>query len=261
MYPKKLTTLQRKKNKQIKQKLEKNNKKLICKNEKKLLANIEKYLPEDIVKLLYSYVNNNIKFNLSHYKEIFTKFIFDYNTINKLSLGTINKLSLIFECYTNYKYCTHDKTALTLKEMLHKIPLDKLQKYLYYGTPSKYFNIAFPDEPTIEQYISKNYSKNDISIKNDKVIQFIYKNYVFEVLDLISYFTTKANEWHAYHCNNKYLSNNRYLYHLNLINGVFSDEDFKKQKYNENICKEYEVITRKLVLSILYIFDKYANKS
>ena len=79
------------------------------------------------------------------------------------------------------------------------------------------------------------------------------------ILDLISYFSTKANEWHAYHCNDKYLSHNRYLTHLNLINCVFSDEDIKKQ--NENVCKEYEIITRKLVLSILYIFDKYGNKS
>jgi hypothetical protein len=257
MYPKRLTTLQHKKNKQNKQKLEKTNKKLVCKNEKKLLFNIEKYLPQDIIRLLYSYVNNNIKFNLSHYKKIFTKFIFDYNTINKLSLGTINKLSIIFGGYTTYNYCTHDKTALTLKDMLNKIPLDKLQKYLYYGTPSKYFNIAFPDEPNIEEYISKNYPKNDILSKNDKVIQFIYKNYIFEILDLISYFSTKANEWHAFHCNNKYLSNNKYLTHLNLIRGVFSNEDLKKQ--NETICKENELITRKLVLSILYIFDKYGN--
>lgn len=257
MYPKRLTALQRKKNKQIKQKLEKKDKKLICKNEKKLLFNIEKYLPEDIVKLLYSYVNNNIKFNLSHYKEIFTKFIFDYNTINKLSLGTINKLTLIFGGYTNYKYCTHDKTALTLKDMLNKIPLDKLQKYLYYGTPSKYFNIAFPDEPNIQDYISKNYPKNDILSKNDKEIQCIYKNYVFEVLDLISYFSTKANEWHALHCNNKYLSHNRYLSHLNLIKGILNEKSCKTQ--NENLCKEYELITRKLVLSILYIFDKYGK--
>ena len=135
--------------------------------------------------------------------------------------------------------------------MLYKIPLDKLQKYLCLGTPSKYFNIAFPYEPNIQDYISTSYTTNDITSKDSKVIKCIYKNYIFEILDLISYFSTKANEWHSMHCNNKYFAQ------LHLISSVHNYEEYNKQ--NEEYCRENEIITRRLILSILYIYDKYGK--
>lgn len=251
MFPKPLTVSQHKKNKQHKKTVTKKYKKRLCKSEEKILSKIANKLPEDIVKLLYSYVNNNIKFNLSHYKEIFSKFIFNYNTKDKLPL--------IFRGYTIYNYCTHDKTAVPLKEMLKKIPLDKLQKYLCLGTPSKYFNIAFPDEQNIQEYLASSYTTNDITTTNASEIRCIYKNYIFEILDLISYFSTKANYWHASKCNDKKLSKNNYLYQLDLINCVHCYDDYNKQ--TEEICKENEIITRKIILSILYIFKKYGMKN
>lgn len=253
MFSKRLTAPQHKKNKQRKKKLMKKHSKLLCKNETKLLSNIVKKIPEDIVQLLFTFVNNNIKFNVSHYKEIFSKFIFNYNIVVKIPV--------IFKDFTNFNYCTYDKTAILLKEMLNKIPLDKLQKYLYFGTPSKYFNIAFPDEPSIQDYITKNYTLNDITSKNVEVTQYIYKNYIFEVLDLISYFSTKANEWHALHCNDNFILNNKnkYLLQLNFISNVYNYDDYNKQ--TEEKCKENEKITKRLLLSILYIFEKYGKKT
>lgn len=243
MYPKQLTTSERKKNKKNKQAIEKKKQKILLKNEKKILTKIANSIPEDIIKLLYSFVSGNIKYNLSHYKQVFTQFVFDYNSKNELPM--------IFRGYINYNYCTHDKTAFPLKDMLDKIPLDKLQKYLYFGTPSKYFNIAFPYEPNIKDYIATSYGTNDITSKDNKVIKCIYKNYIFEILDLISYFSTKANEWHALHCNNKYFEQ------LNLISSIYNYEEYNKQ--NEEYCKENELITRRLILSILYIYNKYGK--
>jgi hypothetical protein len=251
MFSKPLTVSQHKKNKQHKKKLIKKTAKLLCKNEEKILSNIANNVPEDIVKLLFSFVNNNIKFNLSHHKELFSNFIFNYNDVNILPV--------IFRGYTTFNYCTHEKTALPLKEMLSKIPLDKLQKYLYFGTPSKYFNIAFPHEPKIQEYITINYPINDITSKNEKYIQSMYKNYIFEVLDLISYFSTQANLWHAFHCNDKCLSKNKYLSQLNFINNVYNYDDYNKQ--TEEQCKENEKITKKFILSIIYIFEKFGKRS
>ena len=143
--------------------------------------------------------------------------------------------------------------------MLHKIPLDKLQKYLYFGTPSKYFNIAFPDEPVIQEYILTSYKSNDITSKDKKYIECVYKNYVFEVLDLISYFSTKANQYHALLYSDKIgtKNKNKYLLQLNLINNVYNYDEYSKQ--TQEICREHELITRKIILSILYIFEKYGK--
>jgi hypothetical protein len=252
MFPKRVTSSQHKKNKLHKKKLIKKQLKLLCKKETKLLSNIENNIPEDIVPVIYSFINNNIKLYVSHYKEIFTKFIFNYSSVKNFPH--------VFKDYIKFNYCTYDKTAVTLKEMLHKIPLDKLKKYLYFGTPSKYFNIAFPDEPNIQEYITTSYTFNDITSKNLEDIKNIYKNYVFEILDLLSYFSTKANGWHALRCDDKFetKNKNKYLLQLNLINNVHNYDEYSRQ--TEEKCKENELITRKIILSILYIFEKYGKK-
>jgi hypothetical protein len=247
MFSKKLTTFQHKKNKQHKKTLEKQIKKKIEKNEIKLLLKLGE-CPEDVVKLLYSYLNNNIKFNLSFYKEIFHKFIYPANKNNK------QNFSSIFKGYPVFNYCTYDKTALPLKEMLKAIPLDKLQKYVYFGTPSKYFNIAFPKESSIIEYISDNYAINDITSKEEIKIKTMYKNYIFEILDLISYFSTKANEYHSL-----YNENNKFLSQLKLISSVYLEDELERSPTKE-YCEENEKITRKLILSVLFIYEKYGRR-
>jgi hypothetical protein len=237
MGTKKLTTLQHNTNKINKKRTEIKEEKQLCRNETRLLQNITKKLPEEIVTYIYSFVNNDVKFNLSHYKSVFTKFIYDFNHINNTKI----KLSMVFKGYTDYNYCTYEQTAMRLKEILHKIPFEKLEKYIHFGTPSKYFNIAFPDEPEIKEYIGTNYKNK---AKKCEDIEFQRKNYIFEILDLISYFSTKANEWHALHC--KY--NNRYLNQLNLINRVCNDGYLKQ---TEIYCKQNEMIVKKIILSIL----------
>jgi len=247
MFSKMLTTLQHKQNKKHKNRLEKKNKKRLEKNEKKILIKLN-VLPEDVIKLLYSYVNNNIKYNLSFYKEIFHRFICPPNK------NILKNFPQIFKGYPQFNYCTYDKTALPLIDMLEFIPIDKLQKYLYFGSPSKYFNVAFPDEPNIIVYIPSNYKINDITSKDPKNIEIIYKNYIFEILDLISYFTTKANEYHSL-----YNDNNKFLNQLKIISNVYPDltENQLVRKQSKEYCDENEKITRKLILSVLYIYEKY----
>lgn len=253
MFSKPLTILQKKKNKQYKKKLAKNIKKHICKNETKILSKIEKYMPQDIVKLLYSYINSNVKFNLSHHKELFSKFIYDYNDKTQLSL--------VFRGFPEFTYCSHENTASPLIKMLNKIPLDKLQKYLYFGTPSKYFNIAFPKELNLQEYINTNYKNNNTLTTNDKLIKNMRNNYIFEIVDLLSYFTTKTNEYYSLHFHDSFLENykNKYLYQLDLISNVYNYENYHKQ--NEQFCKENEKISKRIILSILYIFEKYGMKN
>ena len=243
-----LTTSQHKQNKKYKKYLKKQNKKFLENNEKKILSRLNKF-PEDVVKLLYAYVDYNVKFNLSFYRELFNKYICPPDKTN------IMNLSSIFRGYPQFNYCTHDKTALPLKYMLNAIPLDKLQKYIYFGSPSKYFNIAFPLESNIIEYINDNYYTNDITSKDEKIIKIIYKNYTFEVLDLISYFTTKANEYHS--CNTS--NSNKYFNQLNLISNVYPDlnDNQSGRKLTKEHCEENEKIIRKLILSILYIYEKY----
>jgi hypothetical protein len=240
MGTKKLTTLQHNANKINKKRTLIKQEKQTCRNEIKLLQNITKKLPEEIVTYIYSFVNNDIKFNLSHYKSVFTKFIYDFNCINNTKI----KLSMIFKGYTDYNYCTYEQTAMRLKEILHKIPFEKLEKYIHFGTPSKYFNIAFPDEPEIKEYIGTNYKNK---AKKCEDIEFQRKNYIFEILDLLIYFSTKANEWYAFH--SKY--NNEYLLRLNLLNSVYNHDNYIKQ--TEEYCRENEMIFKRIVLSIIHI--------
>jgi hypothetical protein len=86
-----------------------------------------------------------------------------------------------------------------------------------------------------------NYKKKAKKCEN---IEYQRKNYIFEILDLLIYFSTKANEWHALHC--KY--NNKYLNQLNLINRVCNDNYLKQ---TEEYCKQNEMIVKKIILSIL----------
>jgi hypothetical protein len=250
MFSKMLTTSQHKQNKKYKNYLKKQNKKFLEKNEKRILLRLNKF-PEDVIKLLYTYVDYNVKFNLSFYRELFNKYICPPDKTN------IMNLSSIFRGYPQFNYCTHDKTALPIKYMLNAIPLDKLQKYVYFGSPSKYFNIAFPLESNIIEYIENNYFTNDITSKDEKTIKTIYKNYIFEVLDLISYFTTRANKYHSWST----CKNNKYFSQLNLISNVYPDLDDNQleRKLTKEDCEENEKITRKLILSILFIYEKYGT--
>jgi hypothetical protein len=241
MGTKKLTVSQHNANKKHKKREYIKEEKQMCRNEKKLLQNITKILPEDIVSHIYSYVNNDIKFNLSHHKEIFTKFLYDFNNKNKTKTDLH---IMIFKGYADYNYCTYHHTGMVLKEILCKVPFEKLERYIHFGSPSKYFNIAFPDEPDIKEYIGSNYKNKAVKCAD---IEFQRKNYIFEILDLLSYFSTKANEWHALHC--KY--NNKYLLQLNLINSVYNYDNYLKQ--TEEYCRENELITKKLIISILHL--------
>lgn len=135
--------------------------------------------------------------------------------------------------------------------MLHKIPLYILDRYIHYGTHSKYFNLAFPLEPDIREYILVNYTFN-IKMNNGKDSG--YKNYIFEIIDLISYFSTKANEWYALRNSN---ISNKYLTTLNTMNETHNYDEFCTQ--TEEKCIMYENITKKLILSILYMYQKYVT--
>jgi hypothetical protein len=247
MCSKKLTKIQHKKNKKYQKKLEKKNRKKIEKDEKKILLKLNE-LPEDLNKILYTYLNYNIKFNISFFKEIFNRFICPPNKNNKQNFPSI------FKGYPLFNYCTYDKTALPLKEMLKAVPIDKLQKYVYFGSPSKYFNIAFPKEPSIIEYIGENYAINDITSKEEIKIKTMYKNYIFEILDLISYFSTKANEYHSL-----YNENNKFLSQLKLISSVYLEDELERNPTKE-YCEENEKITRKLILSVIFIYEKYGRR-
>jgi len=238
MGTKRLTVSQHNANKKYKKRILIKQEKESCKNEKKLLQNITKFLPEEIVSYIYTFICNDIKFNLSHYKLIFTKFIYD---ISKSK--TEATLSMIFRGYPYYNYCTYEKTVSLLKEMLRKIPFEKLENFILLGSPSKYFNIAFPEEPNIKDYIAINY-KNKPDKNED--LEFQRKNYIFEIIDLLSYFSTKANEWHAANCKN----DNKYLNELNLLNSFYNE---KYSNQTEKYCTENEAIFKKLILGILLL--------
>lgn len=238
MCSKKLSTLERKKNKQHKKRILVNEKKQICKKEIKLLEKIRN-LPEELVLHVYSFVNNDIKYDLSFYKRLFKKYIYDYKNMDKHLI-----LSMVFKGYIHeYSYCTFHKTATLLKEILYKIPFEILEKYIHFGTPSKYFNVAFPFEPEIKEYIGTNY-KNKANKCED--IKYQRKNFIFEILDLLSYFATKSNEWYAKNYINK---KNKYLSSLKFANQVYNHiENQSEEFYIEN-----EMIFKKIVLSIIHL--------
>jgi hypothetical protein len=239
MGSKKLTKLQHNKNEQDKKRMYIKEEKKNCKKEIKLLEKI-KNLPEDVVSYIYTFVKNDIKFNLSFYKTLFTKYIYDFSNTNRNS-----PLSVVFKGYAgHFNYCTFDRTALFIKEILEKTPLEKLEKYVLYGSPSKYFNIAFPDEPDIKTYFEFNY-KNKPDKSEDMVFQ--RKNYIFEILDLLSYFSTRANEWHAMQST----FNNKFLTRLNFLMNIYNYDEYIKQ--TEIYCRENEMITKNLILSIIHL--------
>jgi hypothetical protein len=239
MGSKKLTKLQHNKNEQDKKRMYIKEEKKMCKNEIKLLEKINE-LPQELALYIYSFVKNDIKFNLSFYKKLFTKFIYDFSNKDRDI-----PLNLVFKGYSNgFNYCTFNRTALLIKEILEQVPFEKLEKYILYGSPSKYFNIAFPLEPDIKLYFELNYKKKPDK-SEDKIFQ--RKNYIFEMLDLLSYFSTRANEWHAMHST----FNNKFLLHLNFLNNAYNYEDFIKQ--TEEFCRENEMITKKLILSIIHL--------
>jgi hypothetical protein len=238
MGSKKLTRLQHNKNEHDKKRMHIKEEKKNCKKEIKLLEKIRD-LPEELCLHIYMFVKNDIKFNLSFYKTLFTKYIYDYSNRNRTT-----PLSVVFKGYSNdFNYCTFNRTALLIKEILEKAPFEKLEKFILYGTPSKYFNNAFPLEPDIKRYFESNYKNKPDSSEEDMIYQ--RKNYVFEILDLLSYFSTRANEWHAMQCT----FNNKFLTRLNFLNNVYNFEEYIKQ--SEESCRENEMIFKKIMLGIL----------
>ena len=237
MGSKKLTRLQHNKNERDKKRMHIKEEKKNCKKEIKLLEKIRD-LPEELVSHIYSFIKNDIKFNLSFYKTLFTKYIYDYSNSNRTT-----PLSVVFKGYAgHFNYCTFDRTALFIKEILEKTPLEKLEKYVLYGTPSKYFNIAFIDEPDIKKYFELNY-KNKPDKEEDIIFQ--RKNYIFEILDLLSYFSTRANEWHAMHSE----FSNKFLTRLNFLMNIYNYDECIKQ--TEEYCRENEMIFKRIMLGIL----------
>ena len=237
MGTKKLTKLQHNKNKKDKKRMRIKKEKSICKNEIKLLYKIRQ-LPEELTSYIYSFIKNDVKFNISFYKTLFTKYIHDY--INK---NRDMSLSVVFKDYSkDCNYCTFNKTALLLKEILGKIPVEKLEKYTFFGTPSKYFNIAFPFEPDIKLYFEFNYEN-----KSDKYEDMLFqkKNYIFEILDLLSYFSTRVIEWHTMDCT----FDNKFLTRLKYMNNVYNFEDYVKQTQESFL--QNEMIFKKMILSII----------
>ena len=207
------------KNKQNKnkQKTRIREKKRIIKNELSVLKNIQN-LPSEIVDYIYLFLDVKIKYNLSFYYQLYKKYIINY---------TFNNRDSIYKDFNKFEYCTFDKTATPLKHMLLKIPINILTKYIYRGTPFKYFNIAFPDVENICDYMILNY--RFMKPEEEK-----YKDYIFEIIDLISYFATRTDELSFYKIND-------------------SNEHCR--------FKEYESITKNIILSVIYIYNKYGIQS
>jgi hypothetical protein len=201
-----------------KQKKRKREKKRIIKNETDVLNKINN-LPNELIDYIYSFVDKNIKYNVSHYFDLYKKYIVNYK---------FNKLQCIYKDYNRYEYCTYDKISHPLQDMLKQIPIDKLQKYIYIGTPEKYFNIAFPDEGPIWEYLYINYKLNKPD--NEK-----RKDYMFEIIDLLSYFITRTNEFLQLYKN---------------------DESIEYHKF-----KAYEFIVKKIVFSIIYMYNTCAHST
>jgi hypothetical protein len=204
------------KNKKYKQKQRIREKKRIIKNEVELLHKISE-LPHELVDYIHLFLHQNIKYNLSYYFQLYKKYIINYN---------LNHHECIYKDFKKFDYCTYDKTSTPLQCMLKEIPIDILQRYMYRGSPLKYFGIAFPEEGNICDYLLLNYH---FGKSNEEK----YKDYIFEIIDLLSYFVTKTNEY--------------------------------SQSYKIIECKEYykykkyELISKKIILSIIYLHNKYGN--
>lgn len=237
---KRLTTLQHKQGKQSKKQFYAKEEKLLRKKEIKLLEKI-RTLPEELISHIYLFLKNDIKFDLSFYKTLFIKYLYDFRNVNTSRETNLYK---VFKGYsTNYCYCTFYRTSPLVK-ILEKISIEKLENYLYRGTLEKYFNVAFPDEPNIKEYMEITYKNNPEKIMD---LEYQHKNCIFEILDILSYFSTKANEWHARHCT----YNNKYLVRLNFVNSVCNYDNYAKQ--TNDLCKENELIVKKIILGILHL--------
>lgn len=210
--------VKRDKNKKYKQKQRIREKKRIIKNEVELLHKISE-LPDELVDYIHLFLHQNIKYNLSYYYQLYKKYILNYN---------LNHHECIYKDFKKFEYCTYDKTSKPLQSMLKKIPIDILQRYVNKGSPSKYFSLAFPEEGNIIDYLLTNYRSN-------KTMDEKYKDYIFEIIDLLSYFVTRTNE--------------------------------NSQSYKNIECKEYylykknELISKKIILSIIYLYNKYGDVS
>jgi len=205
---------QKRKRIQQNKKHKKREKQKAIKKELIVLRKIDK-LPDELIDYIYLFVNNNIKLYISHYFDLYKKYIINYK---------YNNINCIYNGYDNFEYYTYDKLSVPLQNMLKSIPLDKLRKYILYGTPKIYFIKAFPFENSIQEYIHENY-------KHNKTNEETYKDYIFEIIDILSYFVTKVK--------------NNYLY-----------KNYTSVEYN--IFKENEYIVKNYILSILYIYEKYA---
>jgi hypothetical protein len=190
-------------------------KKRIIKNEIKLLNKISE-LPHELVDYIYLFLNPKIKYNLSYYFQLYKKYIINYN---------LNHHDCIYKDFKRFEYCTFDKTSNPLQNMLKEIPIDILKRYVYMGSPFKYFTIAFPEEGNIIDYLLINYRLN-------KPTEEKYKDYIFEIIDLLSYFVTRTNESSLYK----------------------NHESVEYYKF-----KEYELISKKIILSIINLHNKYGN--
>ena len=202
------------KNKKIKQKQRIREKKQMIKNEIGLLSKIGN-LPHELVDYIYLFLNSKIKYNLSHYYQLYKKYIINYN---------LNHHECIYKDFKKFEYCTYDKTSKPLQYMLKEIPIDILKRYMCMGTPCKYFSIAFPEEGNICNYLLLNYHFNKPSEEK-------CKDYIFEIIDLLSYFVTRTNEYSQTYKN------------------IECKEYYK--------FKEYEFISKKIILSIVHLYNKY----
>lgn len=211
-----MTKNKQQKNKKIKQKHRIKEKKQMIKNEIRLLSKIGN-LPHELVDYIYLFLNSKIKYNLSHYYQLYKKYIINYN---------LNHHECIYTDFKKFEYCTYDKTSTPLQCMLKEIPIDILKRYVCLGTPFKYFSIAFPEEGNICDYLLLNYRIN-------KPLDEKYKDYIFEIIDLLSYFVTRANEYSRIYKN------------------IECREYYK--------FKKYELISKKIILSIIYLYKTYGN--
>jgi hypothetical protein len=209
---------QRRKQQKEREKQKNKEKKRIIKNEVELLNKIGK-LPNELTDYIYLFLDRKIKYNLSYYFQLYKKYIINYN---------LNHHDCIYKDFKRFEYCTYDKTSIPLQSMLKSIPINILQKYIYMGSPLKYFSIAFPEEGNICDYILLNYHLN-------KPVTEKYKDYIFEIIDLLSYFVTRTNEYSQ------------------------SYENIECKKYYK--FKEYEIISKKIILSVICLYNKYGNDS